>query len=453
MKRRAFILVCIICLLLGLTLTGCADDTFETIVDSEMFVDVPLMTGEKINFSEVQDVGGENYLIWAYDTNLDEYKDYLKLLEKNKYTKYTDNGEEGIENYVYTAHYQKDNLLVVVTHYTKLNATMISACKDAVLSEHLLYKDEYVKDNISDAKTTFTMLELADGGNSFVFQLKNGHYIINDGGTKINLPHLLDYLETNAPNGEKPIIDAWIISHSHVDHMGVLQVFMKLRSWAERIRVEGVYFTEASEAAHEERRGTGNVSPLTYSSKNAGLLFKTSEGETTPFHRMREGERYYFNDITMDVIYVQDILDYKEWTTWNATSTVLMYTIEGQKVFLTADTDYECQMLMLDIFDDSYFDLTIYQAPHHGGNVYDNFTRHLTIESAVKPSGGFAGWSGGLLSRYTQNQFLGSRVKEYVAFGDGGVTFTFPYEAGNYERLPLVDRSIYEEELKLIEEE
>ena len=70
-------------------------------------------------------------------------------------------------------------------------------------------KNGYVKDNKEGAKTTFHMLELHDLGNSFLFQLKNGHFIISDGGRKTDLPYLLDYLGSLVPEGEKPVIEGW----------------------------------------------------------------------------------------------------------------------------------------------------------------------------------------------------------------------------------------------------
>jgi L-ascorbate metabolism protein UlaG (beta-lactamase superfamily) len=62
------------------------------------------------------------------------------------------------------------------------------------------------------------MMELFRLGNSFIFQLKNGHFLISDGGMATDLPYLLDYLDSLVPEGEKPIVDGWIISHAHGDH-------------------------------------------------------------------------------------------------------------------------------------------------------------------------------------------------------------------------------------------
>lgn len=444
MKKIAKTIVLGISVFLMVLLTGCADNSFASIVDSELFASVPMMASETVNFSEVEDVGGGNYQIWAYDTSLSEYKAYLALLEEEGFEKYVDNGEDGIEGYVYTSHYMKDNLLVVVTYYTQLEDATITVCEDAILSEHLFYSDEYVADNKSGAKTTLTMPELYLAGNSFVFQLKNGHFIVNDGGDENDLPYLLDYLESLTPEGEKPVIEAWIITHSHQDHVGVFVGFSQHKEWCKRIYVDNVYFTEASVEAHEDE--TTSISALTFYSKSIPTTFKTSDDGVPGVYRMREGERYYFNDITMDVVYEQAMLSHEEWKTWNATSTALMYTIEGQKILMTADMDYECQMLMLDVFPDEYFNLTVYSTPHHGGNVYNQFSSHLTLDTALYTAANSQRDPSGLQGRYTQSLFLQSKVKEALCWLEGGVKLTFPYEVGTYERLPLIDW-IYNKEL------
>lgn len=445
MRKIAKSMILTIGMMLAILLTGCSDESFGTLVDSELFENVPLMTGESINYSELEDVGGENYNIWAYDTSLEEYKSYLKVLEEDGFKKYVDNGVKGLEEYIYTSHYQKDNLLVVVTYMPKLQSTMITACMDAPISERLFYDESYVADNIVGSKTKLTMPELYNAGNSFVFQLKNGHFIINDGGDENDIEYLIDYLEAKAPNGEKPIVEAWVVTHSHEDHMGVFVGLMNNPELFDRFYVEEVYFTESNEISHEERGGSAHPGTHTFFSKTVPSSMKSTTGSAPNVYRMRTGERYYFNDITMDVVYTLDLLNYKEWKTWNATSTVLMYTIEGQKVLMTADTDYECQKLMLDIYEDEYFDLTVYQTPHHGGNVYNEFSRHLKVQTILYPSPDLNRSVNALLGRFRQNEFLKSLAKESMNWTDGGVVLTFPYEVGTYERLPLTEWTHHEE--------
>ncbi len=427
---------------LMLLLTGCAKstETFSSVTDSEIFQEVPLMAGANLEFSEVQEVGGGNFMIWAKHTTKSEYDNYLTLLEENGFKKHVDNGE-GVEGYVYTSHYLKEDLLVVVSYFTKLKDATITVCEKAELSKRLVYNESEVKKNPAGAKTTLTMPELWEAGNSFIFQLKNGHFIINDGGYAEDLPYLLDYLEEKAPNGEKPIVDAWIISHAHSDHMGPLLAASEHPEWCSRIYLEEAYFTDPSEEAYEIAGSNGQTSTLGFYCRTVPSMFKTTKGEQTKVYRMREGERYFFNDITMDVIYVPDLLPVNEWKTWNATSVVLMYTIEEQKIMITADTDWECQMYMLKMFDDEYLsDLTIYQAPHHGGNVYTETVSHIKTETVLYPSYIVERPLNSLLGRRLQNEYLQKeRSKESLGWQEGGVRLTFPYHVGEYERLPLTD--------------
>ena len=438
MKKIAMTVLMCVSVLLMVFLTGCSKTpTFESVTDSQLFSSVPLVSGEKITFSDVNDVGGGDYQIWAYDATLSEYQSYGTLLEKEGYKKYADNGENGIEGYVYISHYLKDKLLVVTTYYTRLGDMTVTVSENTALSEYLIYDESYVANNKPDAKTTLTMQELYVAGNSFIFQLKDGSFIINDGGQEDDLPYLLDYLESLTPDGQKPVVKAWVVTHSHADHMGVFVAFSKNATWANRICVENVYFTEASTVAHEMTNAS--VSALTFYSKSIPSTFKNSEGKAPNVYRMRQGERYYFNDITMDVVYEQAILSHKDWKTWNATSTALMYTIEGQKVFLTADIDYECQMRILDIFPDEYFKLAVYQTPHHGGNVYNNFTFHLTVGTVLYARYQLNAAVSGLQARWDQGNFLKERAEETLGWLEGGVRLTFPYTTGTYERLPLIE--------------
>ena len=422
-------------------------DTFDSIVKSELFTGLPMMTGKEVTYTVPEDVGGDNELLWVRNSTKEESESYLKLLEKQGYVKHSDNGEDGIEGYVYTSNFQKGDLLVAVSYYPRIKETSIELCAEDVFSDHLIYNDSYVEDNIPGFSTKFIMPELYSAGNSFVIQLKNGHFIVNDGGTLENIFYLFDLLDSLSPNGQKPVIDAWIVSHSHSDHMDVLRALTKRPELAERVAVEGVYFTPACDAANEERRGTVAMMAYTMSVKTARLTRRDSYGEPTAMYRMREGERYYFSDITMDVLFALDILNYKEWKTSNAQSTILMYTIDEQKVLIPADADYECQKKMLEIFDDAYFDLAVYQLPHHGGNTYNEITKHFTYKTLLNAGRSFSTAASSLLSRLEQQQYAISKSEEHMAWGEGGVVLTFPYTVGTYERLPMVDWESYQTDI------
>ena len=139
------------------------------------------------------------------------------------------------------------------------------------------------------------MLELFRLGNSFVFQLKNGHFVISDGGLAADMAYLLDYLESLVPEGEKPVIEGWFITHAHGDHCGSFCHFSKNKEWYDRVYVEGVYYSSPSE---EEVLQICGCEILDYEIKLVTRRLMNETGERAKLYRPQTGQRYYFDDIT-----------------------------------------------------------------------------------------------------------------------------------------------------------
>lgn len=196
---------------------------------------------------EPVDYGAGNYVVTVENTHKKDYDTYLSKLEANGFTKYADNGE-GLYKAVWNSTYLKDNLVLTVTHMENIHKTYISACYDLPLSKHLFYDEKDVANSTQSAQTVLHIPEMWRFGNSFIFKLKNGHFIISDGGFMCEAGYFLDYLETLVPEGEKPIIDGWFISHAHPDHSGVVRTLWLTPEYTDRIFVEGFYYNEPSNA-------------------------------------------------------------------------------------------------------------------------------------------------------------------------------------------------------------
>jgi len=405
----------------------------------DAFEDVPVMEGANIRFEEAVDYGNDTFGINAYDTTLDEYQAYLKKLEKAGFKKYVDNGEQGLEGYVYKAHYQKDEALVTVTHIVSMGRTKIAASSKGEVTEHLFYQEEYIADNKAGAKTTLHFPELYNMGASFVIQLKNGHFIINDGGSQTELPYLLDYLDSLVPEGEKPVVEAWFISHCHQDHIGVLKRFFDERSYLDRLYVENVYYNEMSKESMQYFDQLEEVSDWFGYMRGVPALMKSTSGKAPNVYQPSMGDRLYINDITVDVVFSQEMLPYNELGNTNGSSLWFMYNIEGQKVLFTADGIWPAQMFIKDTYDKEYLDLAVYFTPHHGADVYNEFTNYLagvgtvlyTNDHVIDGRGDKEG------TKVVQNQRLLSLAEEAFSYGEGTVVMTFPYEVGTAKILPL----------------
>ncbi|MBO4308992.1 MAG: hypothetical protein J5885_04090 [Clostridia bacterium] len=66
-----------------------------------------------------------------------------------------------------------------------------------------------------------------DNGMGMVVTLADGRFLIYDGGYPTETDGLMDYLEGQTPKGEKPVIAAWVLTHSHGDHYLCVLDFLK----------------------------------------------------------------------------------------------------------------------------------------------------------------------------------------------------------------------------------
>ena len=407
--------------------------TFKEITNIAEFQTVPYMeTAGKIY--EPGDFGNKNYLMFVDGTTLEEYQNYLKKLEEVGFKKHSDNGKEGMEGYVYTASFTKDNLTLTVARAKFTRMTYISASFDLALSEHLIYKDEYVKDLDPNAKNKLHMVQMtANQGCGFIYQLKNGHFVVYDGGLSQEAGNFMKFITDLTPEGEKTIIEGWFISHCHNDHYGTMLSIIQNPLWNDQIRVNGFYYVEPSQTLFSKLTSqtdpTGNMIV-----SRAYRNFKTEDGGTPEFYRPFIGQKYYFCDIEIDITYTfeQKPLGHYRDVDFNDTSTWLMAYVDGQKILFPGDSAEDGTDQVIRLYDNNYFDLDIYMPSHHGINVYDRFTNLCTYD--VLLYGSFrAGsiWDNRAdLAAVPQNNRLKAKAKEVFHHGDGSVSLTLPYEIG-----------------------
>ena len=187
--------------------------------ECEIFREIPDISAKNAVIVRLDECGAGNHVMELKNISFEEYRSYLNLLSQNGFMKQVDNGSKGLEESVWNAVYCKDDLVVTVIYIAKKNQCYISVGRKLPISPHLFYQEQYVEGNCKGAKTKLHMLELYHFGNCFVIQLKNGHFIVDDSGLPADALYILDYLEELAPKGEKPIVEAWFISHGHLDHL------------------------------------------------------------------------------------------------------------------------------------------------------------------------------------------------------------------------------------------
>lgn len=408
------------------------------------FMGIPMMEVESAKHARVDHYGAGTYVTYVEDTTKEDYEAYLRLVEESGFTKHSDNGE-GLDNKVFCATYTKEDFVLTVSYYAMERKTNISFYQDFPLSEHLIYQDSYVEGNKEGAKTTMHMLELRRLGNSFIFQLKNGHFIISDGGMQYDLVYLLDYLESLVPEGEKPLIEAWVISHAHGDHCGALNAFVDLPRNASRVDVEGIYFSEPSWRVLEKCSGGANA--VIGKLKMVHKFLKTSQGVPTPMYRPQTGQRYYFNDITMDILITQEQVPFEKYKSdINTSSTVCLFTIEGQKCFFSGDIHEEGLDFIRENYSREYLTLDFFTLNHHGFNTSVSFTDYITVQTLLLTVQNQLP-----VRKIRETKYFISKVKETMNWGDGTKVITFPYEMGAYETLPCNEWKYHQDEERILQ--
>lgn len=301
------------------------------------------------------------------------------------------------------------------------------------LSEHLIYKDEYVADNQEGAKTTLHMMELWHAfGNSFVIQLKNGHFIVSDGGFHTETGYLIDYLEGLVSEGEKPVIEAWFVSHAHIDHYGVFRPFLENSEYGNRIYVEGIYYNEPCNSVIALDLTVRD--DITFIHRVTKCM-RTTKGNSPEIYRPQTGQRYYFNDITVDIVMAQEQLPFEQYSgDFNDSSTWCMFTIEGQKCLLGGDGDKGGTQFIMKAYDQGYLDFDVFSVLHHGHGTRDDFTRCCKFKTVLFTKRGKPP-----AYKLESNTYLKEVSEEWLVWDDGTKVLTFPYAVGEAKCLPQFD--------------
>ena len=410
---------------------------YKEMTDIKLFQEVPMMTVANGKTKIVGDMGAGNQVITINGSELEEYWTYLEVLEETGFERYYDNGKEGLRGDVYSATMTKEDLVITVIHMLKTNLTYIVAEDDIPLSERLFYKEDYIAENKEGGKTTLHMVELSDFGNSFVIQLKNGHFILNDGGREEDLPYLLDYLESLAPKGEKPVIEAWFISHPHEDHAELFQAFSMNITYPERIYVEAIYMDLVNSTVATNM----SVAGVQMAVVNMSKRLKTTDGSYPKIYRPQAGQTYYFSDIKVEVMQTMLQIPEESWYKWNQNinefSTWLMYNIEGQTFLNAGDGDFGSMKAIMRTYDKEDFEMDIMAVQHHGINVRNEFTDFITVKTLVYPYFGIDGmWkSGHSWQSEAENKYLHEKALESITYLDGTQVMTFPYKVGTTKSL------------------
>ena len=199
-------------------------------------------------------------------------------------------------------------------------------------------------------------------GMCYVFALGEGHYLVYDGNGDAGNDHDKLYqclCEGLAPGG-RPVVDAWIFTHPHWDHLAGPVKFAK--KYAGMVEVRNLLFNVPSLTASYFYKELGSLAIT------RGLWLRELQ-ELFPdaaVYKPHTGQRFAAGDAQVEVLYTHEDLYPHGQLTNNDASLVTMVTVHGKKLFFPADVGCEKACRIVADRYGGYLKSDYYQAAHHG---------------------------------------------------------------------------------------
>ncbi len=363
----------------------------------------------------------------ATDTNAEQYKEYLTCLEAAGFKLYTENqiGDNLFRTYI-------TDTLQVNVYYIEPNHTA------RVVWEPRGYLPGLEADNKYETTTTTTLssinletVKVAEGA-SHVIRLADGTFFVVDGGfaddNGVEAKKLFEVLKKQTPEGEKPVIAAWFMSHCHGDHIGTFNDFA-IRYHDEVVVESFIYnFPKDEEIAASDSSYMLDDSLPRYTTFRKVMAEYYSD---VPVIKPHTGNVFYIKNMKMEILgtledcYPNSIVNYG----MNYSTTLFKSTIEGQTMLWMGDLQTNAGMLAIEQFGD-YLQSDILQVGHHGygGSGFVELYQIVNPTYVIWPVcwGDFFSTSESDYNKWFLNS---EKVKHVIVSGFGTSTLTLPYES------------------------
>ena len=329
------------------------------------------------NFLSYYKAGNNVDEIIIGNTNPDEYKAYLSKLEQNGFT-------------CYTTHQITDNLFAT---YTNDKYTVTAGYYDYETSARILIeplapavglKEENVYTPVTTSQITMLGMEFKNNDGSYtsnglsvLIRLTDGRFIVVDGGFNREkhaselMRHLKEQSAGYVKSNKDITIAAWIITHPHGDHDGMLygkySNFMGIT--VERVMANFLSESELTKAANSASVGGnwGSTEGFEYQK-----VLTAAKALKATVHQVHVGQVFYFADLKMEVLYTMESFGPKVCNALNTTSIVLRMEFGGKTVYLsTGDATGNGMQICTKMYGD-YMQSDIVQVCHHGYGTWGN---------------------------------------------------------------------------------
>ena len=203
-----------------------------------------------------------------------------------------------------------------------------------------------------------------DVGMSYVFKLSNGRAIVIDGGwnnapNAENLFKTLEKLDIYKNRDGKYVIEAWIFSHGHSDHNGIVYAFDD--AYADRVDVS-YFIYQIPNNSQISATGAGVAGEADFHA----TVQKTFPNAT--YINPHVGLKYYIGNATVEVLFTPDVYWSPETplSYYNNTSLIFNVTGGGTGFLCMGDAGEIAATKSWNLFSPISYKSGILQLTHHG---------------------------------------------------------------------------------------
>lgn len=332
--------------------------------------------------------GTGNRTVVANKATSGNYKSFVKELGKMGFKTYTTNKIGDVQ----FGTYYIDSQFGQVAAYTRYSPE--DSCYKVTYGP-LGYLPNLDAEALSSAKVmpslTQVMVTAGSEGNSapgmsMAVQCEDGSFIIFDGGnnSQSDKETLYNFLVENTPNGGKPIIAAWVITHAHGDHMGLANKFISEYKDNIDLRMAVYNFPDWDNISLSYEGGTAG------SKQTADYFINLVRSEFPQANHWvaHTGEVMHFPGVEMEILFNSE--EYAtgiglnpngsvDFGSCNNTNVITRLTINGTTVVLLGDSMETENKWMADNYGEA-IKSDILQLAHHGSNGGE-----LTLYQTVDP--------------------------------------------------------------------
>lgn len=358
-----------------------------------------------------------------------------------------------------------------VLQTTEVNGNLFAALeKDVAVTLYYTPCDESLRITVSekknfpalaptgtegDGKTVFYAFEsdhsLIDCGMCLLVQCADGSFFVVDSGHYFQFndnDRINKFMRERTPAGQKVVVSGWFVTHAHTDHISKLIDFLKYNT--DDVVIEGFY---QNLLPLEHPNDFGNHEEKEVAAK----LYAALENYPAPVYKLHAGMRFYVRELAFDVLYTHEDTYPAVIDDFNDSSSVLMMTACGSKVFIPGDAAVFASGVLENRFGEA-LKCDVVQIAHHG---HTGLSEHcyglLAADTAIFPVTRVMFEQD--IKRHAADRKAVELASRYYITSDGTVCVPLPYDKDavyalpdetteDFEKIKRLWRYVYPEEYK-----